>query len=338
MAPSNLSQVFIANDISDTTNGTMLDGSTFSVQATNGVAAGTLVGVWNAKTNAYILTDIAAATGPVQIVQTMLAGNPIASPLIDPQDIVRIKYTPYAVTTKAQTVLTCGTFGAGDFATVKVAIRTAPTAYEYYANPNNPALDLTGEGYVFPLLGNFSAGRTLIPICEISSGTAATNATAIKNAIEGNPKLNALFNVTTSTADVTIIARHAGVVFDVTLIDQDGANPGFTQVVTGFAAGNGNYWQAISDEKAMRAKYGNFNRMYFPMSFPEFAIAGNTYEVVEISYRHSHPSSTGIARAAELNNIKIYNKVAVEGNTKADLVFLASDTSDWGSAAVERLF
>jgi hypothetical protein len=338
MAPSNLSQVFIANDISDTTNGTMLDGSTFSVQATNNVAAGTLVGVWNTKTNAYILTDMSAATGPIQVVQTMLTGNPIASPLIDPKSIVRIKYTPYTVTVKASTTLTCGIFAAGEFAQVKVAIRTAPTAYEFYANPNNPALDLTGEGYVFPLLGNFSAGRTLIPICEINSGTAATNATAIKNAIEGNPKLNAIFNVTTSTADVTITARHAGVVFDLTVVDQDGGNPGFSQSVTGFNAGSGNYWQAISDEKSMRAKYGNFNRMYFPMSFPEFATVGNTYEVVEISYTHDWPSSTGIARAGELNNIKIYNKVAVEGATKADLVFLGSDSSDWGSAAVERLF
>ena len=46
--------------------------------------------------------------------------------------------------------------------------------------------------------------------------------------------------------------------------------------------------------------------MYFPFAFPEFAQSGFKYDVIEIVYKHSHPSSTGIARAAELNTIKIY--------------------------------
>ena len=58
--------------------------------------------------------------------------------------------------------------------------------------------------------------------------------------------------------------------------------------------GAGNSWQVISEEKSQRARYGNFNRMYFPTAFPEFTLNGNTYDSFEIAYTHDHPSSTGI--------------------------------------------
>jgi hypothetical protein len=72
------------------------------------------------------------------------------------------------------------------------------------------------------------------------------------------------------------------------------------------AAAASNYLIALGDEKKQRARYGNFNRMYFPFAFPEFAQPAYKYDVIEIQYAHAWPSSTGIARAGELNTIRIY--------------------------------
>jgi len=283
---------------------------------------------------------LTAAVGPIQIVQTMPSGNPIASPIIDIKDIKRIKYDIYAASVRHSAAINVGAPTAAKDVMVRIALRTAPTAYANYYQ-NGTALDLSGGGKEFPLLGNFSAGRMIFNI-EVGSsehgGVEATLYDQIIAKIAANPTLNALFTTTDNTTDMVLTARHAGVVFDITLAYSDKSGTLAAPTMTGYNDGAGNYWQVLSDEKSQRARYGNFNRMYFPFAFPEFAVSGNTYEVVQIQYVHDHPADTGIARAGELNTIKIYSKVAAEGSTKADLVFLNSDTSDWGTAAVERLF
>lgn len=338
MAPQNLNQVFVANDISNTTNGTLITGSTFAV---NAAATASKVGVWDLATNAYLTTSLTAAAGPIQIVQTMPSGNPIASPIIDIKDIKRIKYDIYTASARHSVNINAGTPTSTKAVMFRIALRTAPTAYANYYQ-NGTALDLSGAGYEFPLVGNFAAGRMLFNIEVAASehgGVEADLYTQFAAKLAANKTLNALFTTTNNSTSVDVVARHAGVVFDVTCQYSDGSGTaGAVTLNAGYASGAGNYWQVLSDEKSQRARYGNFNRMYFPFAFPEFAVSGNTYEVVEIQYAHAWPSSTGIARAGELNTIKIYSKVAVEGNTKADLVFLGSDSSDWGTAAVERLF
>jgi hypothetical protein len=347
MAPSNLNQVFVANDNSDTTNGTLITGSTFSV---NAAANASKVGVWNLAANAYLTTSLTAAVGPIQIVQTMPSGNPIASPIIDIADIKRIKYDIYTASTRHKVTLNVGN-PSGNDVMVRIALRNAPTAYANYYE-NGTALDLSSSpGTVdFPLVGNFAAGRMIFNI-DVPAGsgsgqhnnTEATLYDVIVAKLQANTTLSKLFTVTDNTTTLDIEARHAGVVFDVTVAYTSGTVAGTTVgsssliTTTGFDAGAGNYWQVLSDEKSQRARYGNFNRMYFPMAFHEFAQSGNTYEVVQIQYAHNHPADTGIARAAELNSITIYSKVTAEDSTKADLVFLGSDTSTWGSAAVERI-
>jgi hypothetical protein len=323
MAPSNLSQVFVANDISDTTNGTIETGSTFYTTAA--AVANTLIGVWDLGTSAYLATDLRSAKGPLQIVQTPLAGkNTIASPLFEAKDIKYIKYTPYVVSQRHTVAATfAATVPAGNTYLVKVAIRTAPTAYANYYQDNG-VIDLSGAGKIFPLLGNFAAGRTLEQIVEIAAGTTVANCgIAVTSAINASPLLSSLFTVSDNGAGtVTVVARHAGVVFDLVAFNSTtDTNVIGTPTVTGWDAGSGNYWQALSDEKAQRAKYGNFNRMYFPQDFTQYAIAGNTYDVVEVAYAHNWPSSTGIAKAGELNVVKMYHKVTPAVNTVADALF-----------------
>ena len=333
MAPSNLSQVFIANDISDTTNGTIETGSTFYTTAA--AVANTLIGVWDMATSQYLTgataaTVITGAKGPVQIVQTPLAGkNTIASPLFEAKDIKYIKYTPYAASVRHKVNIDVGTLTgtAGDDAImVRIALRTAPTDYLSFSSPNDTSLDLSGGGYVFPLVGNFAAGRMIfnVEIPEVDhNNTEATFYTKLAAAIAANKTLNAIFSTTNNGPgnSIDIEARHVGVIFDVTVQYSNGNALAETQVVTGWDAGSGNYWQALGDEKKQRAKYGNFNRMYFPQDFTQYAVSGNTYDCIEVGYLHNHPSSTGIARAGEMNVVKMYHKVAAGANTIADAVF-----------------
>jgi len=303
MAPSNLNQVFVVN------NPDMYDTTTF---ANNAAASASALGVWDVDNSTY--DDDAALTTKkrIQIVQTMPSGNPISSPIIDVKDIVRINYNEWTsvIPQVTRAVINGGAPTAGSGVMLRIALRTAPTAYEYFANPSNGYTDLSGGGKVFPLVGNFSAGRMIFNV-EVPSAThnatETTLITALYNGIINNKTLSAIFVATDGgTSGLTLQARHYGVEFDVTCTYADGtvyATPTMTKQTPTAAS---NYILAVSDEKAMRARYGNFNRMYFPFAFPEFAQPGFKYDVIEVVYKHSHPSSTGIARAAELNTIKIY--------------------------------
>jgi len=336
MAPSNLNQVFFAN------SATLLDDAeAFNTSAAVGSSK---IGVWNVDANAFI--DIAAAAdmmslNRIQLVQTMPSGNPIASPLLDTKDIKRIKYTQYVASARHTIAATFGaTVPAGATYMVKIAIRTAPTAYAGYDQLSPAALDLSGSGIVFPLVGNFSAGRNINPVVEIAAGTTAANCgIAVTNAINNSSTLSKIFTVSDNGSGVvTIVARHAGVVFDVVAFNTVSEASVITTSTTGFDAGVGNYWQALSDEKSQRGRYGNHNRMYFPIGFPEFAVSGRAYDVVEIQYEHDHPGSTGIARAGQLNSIKIYIIDTAAGSTVADTVFLGASAANWGVTNTERLF
>ena len=329
MAPSNLSQVFIANDISDTTNGTVETGSTFYTTAA--AVANTLIGVWDLGTSAYLTTDLRSAKGPLQIVQTPLAGkNTISTPLFEAKDIKYIKYTPYAATVRHSINFDSG--GNPDSAKnvmFRIAIRTAPQDYLSYSSPNDTSLDLSAGGYTMPILGNFAAGRMIFNV-EVPygatghNGVEATLYTKFAAAVAASKTLNALFTTTNNTTSIDITARHVGVEFDLNVQYSDAtgaATSAQTLTTTGYDAGSGNYWQVLGDEKKQRAKYGNFNRMYFPQDFTQYAVSGNTYDCVEVAYAHNHPSSTGIARAGELNVVKLYNKVTPGANTVLDALF-----------------
>lgn len=319
MAPSNLNQVFVVN------NPDMYDSPT--AFANNAAVSASALGVWDVDASAY--DDDAALTTKkrIQIVQTMPSGNPIASPIIDVKDIVRINYSQWTsvIPKVTRAVINGGTPNSGLGVMLRIALRTAPTAYEYFANPSNGLTDLSGGGKVFPLVGNFSAGRMIFNV-EVPAATHAASETALitalYNGIINNKTLNAIFVATDGgTSGLTLQARHYGVEFDVTCTYSDStiyATPTMTKQTP---TADSNYILALSDEKAMRAKYGNFNRMYFPFAFPEFAQPGFKYDVIEISYKHSHPTDTGIARAAELNTIKIY-----VGASSTALTYLAAGT------------
>ena len=337
MAPSNLNQVFVMNSATVATgtvfnsyNGTnaysslavsAMQGGIWTRPIATGTQTYTATAMFTGSTGS--LAALGQTTDFFQVVQGTSKNLPIATPLISPKDVRRIRLSTGAATTlHAQgwtfPAIPAAVAGVSGSWMVKCDIRVAPTFYEMFANPSNANLDLssgatTGGGKIFPILGNFSAGRTMIPIVEIPAGTSAANAaTLVYNAIINNTILNNLFYFTAapSTGAITVTARHPGVIFDIAIFDTvskaSDVALSSTIATTGFNAGVGNYWQVISDEKSQRARYGNFNRMYFPFEQTTYAQVGTQYSCIEVSYEHSWPSSTGIARAGELNNFKLY--------------------------------
>jgi hypothetical protein len=303
MAPSNLNQVFIANTVD------MLSTTTFS---NNAAVSASNVNVWDVDGNTNIVT---ALTGKkrIQITQTMPSGNCIATPIIDVKNIVRINYKEWTsvIPTRATQTIDAGTaLTATKDVMVRIALRTAPTTYANYYQ-DGTAVDLSGGGYEFPLLGNFSAGRMIFNIevpASVHGGSDTALITALYNAILANKTFNALFAATDNgSSGLVLTARHYGVEFDATIqySDKSGTPANATVTASRTNAGS-NYAIALSDEKSQRARYGNFNRMYFPYNFPTFAQSGYKYDVIEVYYKHDWPASTGIARAGELNMVKIY--------------------------------
>lgn len=301
MAPQNLNQVFVINDIA------MYDTTTF---ANTAAVTASKLGVWDVDNSTY--DDDAAMTTKkrIQIVQTMPSGNPISTPIIDVNNIVRIVYKPWAslIPTRAAQTIDTGAPTSTKDVMLRIALRTSPTAYANYYQ-DGTAVDLSGGGYEFPLLGNFSAGRMIFNIeipASVHGGSETTLVTALKDAIVANKTFNALFSVSDNgTSGLVMTARHYGVEFDVTCQYSDKSGAVGTVAASRTNSGS-NYAIALSDEKSQRARYGNFNRMYFPLNFPTFAQSGYKYDSVEIQYTHDWPSSTGIARAGEINTVQIY--------------------------------
>ena len=303
MAPQNLNQVFIAN------NPDMLATTTFS---NNAAVTASNVNVWDVDAGTNFVAAALTTKKRIQITQTMPSGNCIATPIIDVKDIKRINYrewTSVIPQVQVQTVTWSGAPTASKAVMIRIALRTAPVDYNSFAAPSSSANDLSNGGYTFPLIGNFAAGRNIFNI-EVPAGTYTTTTLGdyVRTAIAANPTLNAIF-VTSGTSTLVLTARHFGVDFDLIAQYSDGSTNNFVTSVAATMAtptAASNYLIALGDEKKQRARYGNFNRMYFPFAFPEFSQPTFKYDVIEIQYAHAWPSSTGIARAGELNTIRIY--------------------------------
>lgn len=305
MGPTNLSQVFVAHDTALLAAGVAFNTSAATV-------ASNKLGVYNVDTADYFATDLATtAVTRIQFTQQTL-GNIISTPIIDVANIVRINYNGFLADAQTNAIQTWDpttapyAMGTTKNVMVRIALRTAPTNYESFANPANLNLDTTGAGKVFPMIGNFAAGRQIfnveIPVVSTANATAACN--FVRAAIAANPTLNSIF-ATSGTATLVMTARHVGVEFDVVVQYSDAS--GQVGVVTPSRTTPAtNYTQVISAEKSQRARYGNFNRMYFPVAQVDFAQPGYKYDMIEIQYKHDWPSSTGIARAGELNTLKIF--------------------------------
>lgn len=319
---SNLSQVFISN------------AAISNNQAMSAIASG-VVGVLpegtnntdGAATDVYVDTPSGGTPqwikSRVQFAQGRTSGNPLASPIINTRDIVRVDWKEHVTAVKAGNTTTdtiSNTNNSTRFA-IKVILKYVGPVNDYseYASPSNAKelADRIGEIRNYEYVSDASA--TAAEICQglvdaVNADTAAFVTAALAN-----------------TSDFSITAKEYGTSFQV-IDDSDTAITvsagATTNIFTSHAptVGVGNYEQALSDEKKCQGRYGHLNRLYLPKTAETFATRTWKYHVLDVTYRHNHPNSTGIAPAGELNTIRIYigdsATAMVHGDTSLDEMFM----------------
>jgi|DEB0MinimDraft_10_1074344.scaffolds.fasta_scaffold20065_1 hypothetical protein len=270
-----------------------------------------------------VVTEVSALTSVnpawhyshLQFAQGMPSGNPIATPVIPTANIKSIQYTPHTASVGAKHTITDNTMATSKDRLVKFVIRTTPTAYEYFVNNEDLTMtDLSGESKEFPLAAFNTTNHKVFNIEVLNSELATDNLAGfcakLEEKVDAHGILSKLINVTTTTTSGdTYTARHAGVDLDImiTLSDTGAVDSTLTNTKANLVIGAGNDWQAISDEKGTRGKYGNFNRMYFPTDQTTFTQSGFAYDVIDINYNTPNwPVGAGIAPAGQTNSVRIY--------------------------------
>lgn len=241
-----------------------------------------------------------------QVAQGYGSGNPIASPIVTADNLVRVVRTDYEAFTANVWTFTPGTdVVADEEAELKFIVRSTPTHYGNFASPSNAIVDLSGDGIVFPLGGFNTTNHKAINISFVGGATATLTCDALRTAMAASPILNALFKVSGS-ATAIITARHAGVIFEVISynLTDDAYINGATLLTSGWNPGCGNDYQVFDEEVRARAQAGNFNRMYFPQDFTTFVANDATYDRYEITY--TIDGDRDVVKGSKYGSIVIY--------------------------------
>jgi len=220
-----------------------------------------------------------------QVVQGFPSSNPIASPIISAQNMVRVKCDPQADSTRHEVRITPAAADNSDPLNIKVIIRNTPTDYINYVNNASNFSDLSGGGYDFPLGQYNTTNHKVINLAVTGGANEEGTCDNVVAAIQGNTTWNALFEVDDNVTSFDLKARHVGVVFDVIFENLDGNTQQQGVLQAGWAPGVGNPWQARQDELKAREYAGNFNRMYFPETYTDFVTDSSEWKRYEVTYR-----------------------------------------------------
>jgi hypothetical protein len=240
-----------------------------------------------------------------QVVQGFPSNNPIASPIISNQNLVKVTADPYAASVRHKVRISPQAADNTDQLNIKVIMRNTPTDYLSYVNNESTISDLSGGGYDFPL-GNYNTtNHKAINLAITGGANEAGTVDNIVTAITNNNTWNALFTTTDNGNTVDLEARHIGVVFDI-IFENLSATPTTTQgaLQAAWSAGSGNDWQARADELKAREYAGNFNRMYFPQSYTDFVADASTWKRYEITYRTD--GDRDVVKGSEYGSCIIY--------------------------------
>jgi hypothetical protein len=238
-------------------------------------------------------TTTALATAVVkdfQIAQGFATNNPIATPIINARNLVSVTAAGYQASALHTVRVTPVSDDFNDNLTLRVVVRNTPTDYISYVNNEVTIADLSGAGYQFPL-GQFNTTNHKLMNLAVSPGaTVAAICDNISTAILNNNTFNSMFEVTIvggagAGTNVDINARHAGVIFDIIVVNEEDEVDTDQPVTQAWFPGVGNDWQARGDELKAREYAGNFNRMYFPQTYADFVTDDSEWDRYEVVYR-----------------------------------------------------
>ena len=337
---TNLSQVFISNGESVIANG-----QTFN-QNTSGI------GVWDLDNSAFIdsalykagvdVTDEVAGTGadattdavndnlttvanPVWLYNNLqfvqgVAGNQLASPMINSRNIRRITHDPYdqteghkVVLTPDSTVFAPATIGD---VSVRFVIRTQPVDQLSFYDGDSTNYTILSGSDVLPL-GAFNTTNHKVISIDIAEEDYSDVETFLNKVVAGvgnHGLLSKMIAATDGATNCTLQSKHVGLIFDIAVANEAGdsmladttADNKIVPGITGQILGVGNPWQVLGEEIRCRYRQGNFNRMYLPQNPTTYTQADGAYNRIVIEYEHNWPTSTGIAPAGTLNQCVLY--------------------------------
>ena len=316
---NNLSQVFVSNAI-------LSDGEAFSALAADEVGIFSSLGGYADSDGAAgdVFIDQTVATQPqwiptwIQFAQGRATGNPLASPIIDTNQITRLDFTTYTAPVKAATAdvtITSTTSAVTRFGLKIILKALGPvTNYTEFTDPSYNLNDRVGE------IRNYE-------FTSDASGTAIEIATGLANAINADDYAFVTAHQS-GTDELLIRAKDHGTTFQI--IDDGDVALAPTTLVGSFAGteGVGAGWQVIDDEKKCQARNGHMNRIWLPEAGTSVANSTWAYHRLDIQYKHNWPNSTGIAPSGELNRVRLYigdgTTAMVHGDTHIDAQFLIS--------------
>ena len=243
----------------------------------------------------------------IQVAQGYGSGNPIATPIIDTSKITRIKVDAYAATTRQGVTVVYASDDSGNEVQLKIVVKQDASSYINFVNNEQVIADVSGGNFHFPLAAFHANNHKVINIS--SSGTTDNGAGEAVTAIQNHGVLNALLTASQTSGTLTLSPRHAGVLIEV-IADNltDNTKPVVDNAATAYVAGVGNDWQARADELKARSYSGQFNRMYFPNTFTDFAANNDTFDRVEITYRID--GDRDVVKGSQFGSAVIYEKVA----------------------------
>lgn len=190
---------------------------------------------------------------------------------------------------------------------MKIVVKQDASSYINFVNNEQVIADVSGGNFHFPLAAFHANNHKVINIS--SSGTTDNGAGEAVTAIQNHGVLNALLTASQTSGTLTLSPRHAGVLIEV-IADNltDNTKPVVDNAATAYVAGVGNDWQARADELKARSYSGQFNRMYFPNTFTDFAANNDTFDRVEITYRID--GDRDVVKGSQFGSAVIYEKVA----------------------------
>ena len=254
-----------------------------------------------------------------QIVQAMPSGNPIASPVINTNQVKRLRWDPNNEPVKHKvTVADAGlsAIASGDTLQMVLSVRW-PQDIAYYESQINPSGSI---GSLTPAVSMaFDNPKRIYKSIEYTAASAvvATEHDNFVDAIIADTAddIHKLVTVTVDSNDLVVEAKFFGQIIDVFVTKNGERSHGVSAETAAPELGVGSFAEVLSREKKAQYSLGHFNRMYLPTGGETMAsktpgAASSTetagYDRLFIEYENANGGMPGFNRQGQYSTITLY--------------------------------
>jgi hypothetical protein len=167
-------------------------------------------GAWFATSLFQSLVDDGGGTGVAvakalplfrdfQVAQGFATNNPIATPIINANNLVKVTAAGYQASVLHTVRTTPLSTDADDNLSIRVVVRNTPTDYTSYVNNEVTIADLSGSGFQFPL-GQFNTtNHKLMNLAVTKGADVEAICDNVATAVANNNTFNSMFTVVDNT-------------------------------------------------------------------------------------------------------------------------------------------